>query len=191
MLSQGSLGSLSKWVSKLHNGVISLSEKSVSAKDFYNWHVLPVIKESMRLVENYGGDKDVVYAAALLHDIARLDNAEPHAMFSAAFAKKELFQKGFSQDFANKVGEAIVTHSCSNAKPQTLEQKIIATADALACFKSPIVLWLEKFSDKPFEKDLLDIKKLLEKNFNEKIFFLAEKKSIEPGYLLLKNWCSF
>lgn len=190
MLSQGSLGSLSEWVLKLHNGFITLAEKPVSAKDFYNLHVLPVVEESMRLVENYGGDKDVVYAAALLHDIARLENVEPHARFSASFAQKGLCQKGFSQDFADKVGDAIVTHSCFNAKPQTLEQKIIATADALACFKSPIVLWLEKFSNKPFREDLSDIAEFLEKNYNEKIFFPDEKESIKQGYMLIKSWYS-
>lgn len=65
------------------------------------------------LEEGLGLDREVVYAAALLHDIGRGDQLErgvPHEEAGAALAAELLPQAGFSEEEAQEIRSAIQFH---------------------------------------------------------------------------------
>lgn len=106
-----------------------------SAHDFE--HVLRVTAMAVKLAQAEGADVAVVYAAALLHDIARADEdhgavAMDHAELSAERARALLIAKGASAAFAEHVAEAIRAHRFrGSARPGSLEARILFDSDKL------------------------------------------------------------
>ncbi len=81
-------------------------------------------------------DKDMVIAAALLHDIGRKEQFENpalcHAQIGAEKAYRFLTANGFDKAFAEAVKYCIVTHRFrSDNPPQSLEAKILFDADKI------------------------------------------------------------
>ena len=171
------------------------SFSDAETKEFYCWfwdiHIKPVIEYSKQMAVKYGADLEVVWLGALLHDIARLEDAEPHDEIGSEKAYKLLLEKGFNEDIANKAKDVVLRHRCKNYPPETLEQKIVASADAMAHFLPPFYLWIGKYSNKTFAEVLEKNTKKIERDYNEKIFFEDEKKMVEEQYKMLKNWFSY
>lgn len=158
---------------------------------FWFLHLKPVIDYSKRLAKKYGADREVVWLSAILHDIARLDNLEPHDEISSERVYDILLEEGFSKEIAEKVKETILTHRCKKYKPESLEQKILATADAISHFKPPFYFWFSSISPKPLKEQLESSLQKIERDYNEKIFFEDEKKLVKKEYEVLKSWCGF
>lgn len=86
-------------------------------------------------------DKDILYAAALLHDIGRIQAADRHrkdlrekghAALGAAVAYEYLLQQGWGQKKAAHVCACIKSHSRNGSHPPaSLEAKILYDADKL------------------------------------------------------------
>ncbi|CAG0944317.1 2-amino-1-hydroxyethylphosphonate dioxygenase (glycine-forming) [Anaerolineae bacterium] len=104
-----------------------------SAHDFE--HVLRVLTLAERLARAENADAEIVHAAALLHDIARLDEdtrGGDHAVMAAERAREILLQRGIPADRADAVAHAIAAHRFrGTVVPQTLEAKILFDADKL------------------------------------------------------------
>lgn len=102
-----------------------------AAHDFE--HVLRVLKLAERIGEAEGADMEVLRAAVLLHDVARVaeDEGGPcHAETGAQRAREIL--AGHPEDKVEAVAHAIATHRFrSSAVPQTLEARILYDADKL------------------------------------------------------------
>jgi len=156
--------------------------------DFWFIHVKPTIDHSKALAKKYKANTETVWLSAILHDIARLDDKEPHDEIGSEKAHRMLLGEGFSEEIAEKVRNTILTHSCKKHKPKTLEQKILATADALVHFKTPFYLWFSYISNKSFTDNLESGLRKIKKDYNDKIFFKEEKKLIKKEYKILKNW---
>lgn len=80
-------------------------------------HLLDVARISyiMSLEDNAGIPKDIIYAAALLHDIGRvkvIHNGCGHDRVSVDIAGKILYECGYSKKEIEKVCDAILAHSC-------------------------------------------------------------------------------
>jgi predicted hydrolase (HD superfamily) len=158
---------------------------------FWDFHVRPVIEYSKQMAIKYNADLEVVWLGAILHDLARLDDVEPHDEIGSEKGYKFLLEKGFSEEVAEKIKDVIKTHRCKKCPPETIEQKIVASADAMAHFLPPFYVWIAKYSNKKFN-DLLDFNlKKIERDYNEKIFFADEKKMVEKQYNILKEWFSY
>jgi len=156
---------------------------------FWKLHLKPVIDYSKDLAVKYNANQEIVWLSAILHDIARLDGLEPHDEVGAEKAYEMLIQKGFKEDMAQRVKETILTHRCKKHKPEALEQKILATADALSHFKPPFYFWFK--SQVPLEEKFsLGLLKL-ERDYRDKIFFDEERESVKIEYDLLRKWFSF
>lgn len=154
--------------------------------DFWTFHVKPVIEISKRLAEKYNSAMpNVVWLAAILHDIARLTDQEPHDEIGAEKARVFLEERGF---WGNDVESIILTHRCKKHVPQTLEQKIIATADAMAHFQQPFYLWYSYMSNKSFSQQLRTMLPKLERDYHTKIFFNKEREAVRNQYEVLKSW---
>jgi uncharacterized protein len=102
-------------------------------------HVMRVYAMCQRLSEGEPGVKgDVIQAAALLHDIARIvedtDNtgSTDHALLGAEMAGEILGEKQFPPEFVGHVKECIRSHRLrSGEKPESQEAQILYDADKL------------------------------------------------------------
>lgn len=159
--------------------------------DFWDYHVAPVIREAKRLAEKHGANEESVWLAAILHDLGQLDALEPHEEIGSEKAYKILLTEGFGMETAANVKEIILTHRCNKHFPSTLEQKILATADALAHFKTPHYFWITQKSQKNFSDMLRKYAEKIERDFNEKIFFEDEKVAVREQYEVLKKWFNY
>ena len=101
-----------------------------SAHDFD--HVLRVVHLADRIAEAEGADRDIVHAAALLHDIGLDEGRAGHETSAANRAKNILRAQGYDENFCNAVAHAIEAHRFrSGPTPQTLEAKVLFDADKL------------------------------------------------------------
>lgn len=158
---------------------------------FWKLHLKPVVDFSKEMAKKYNADLEVVWLAAIFHDIARLDDLESHDEISSERAYKIILENGFCQETAQDVKKTILTHRCKQYHPETLEQRILATADAMSHFKTPFYLWFSWITVKPFKEQLEDGLKKLERDYNEKIFFEEEKELVKKEYEVLKEWFGY
>ncbi len=113
----------------------ALYQDGDSAHDFE--HILRVLTLAEKIARAEGADLEVVHAAALLHDMARADEDRggvkiDHAELSAEKAQALLIQRGASDEFANRVAEAIRAHRFRGTRiPDSLEGQILFDADKL------------------------------------------------------------
>jgi dTMP kinase len=100
-------------------------------------HLDRVVQFALGLQAVYGGDPDVIVAAALLHDLGRSDktvHGADSARKSADEAGAVLDAAGFPTDKRAVVLEAIAEHDQPSLRPTTLEGRILKDADFLAGF---------------------------------------------------------
>ena len=110
----------------------------------WKYHLLPVIKNALKLADIYGADKDVVEVAALFHDYADLldfANRDNHHILGAELAEGVLTQDGFSQEFIDKVKLCIMNHRASIVREKfSVEEICVADADAISHLDSVVEL---------------------------------------------------
>ncbi|NLG51482.1 MAG: HD domain-containing protein [Chloroflexi bacterium] len=96
-------------------------------------HVLRVWRMALHLAEEEGADRDIVSAAALLHDVGRAEERRTgvcHAQEGARRAREIL--SGQPTAFVEAVAEAIAQHRFrAGQQPTTLEARILFDADKL------------------------------------------------------------
>ena len=93
----------------------------------------------LNLDENYGIDKELIYAAALLHDIGRwmqYQDGIPHEQASAGLAPEILIKNGFDAKEQESVIEAILSHRDASVRDEKTLRGLLYRADKLsrACF---------------------------------------------------------
>ncbi|MCX6999819.1 MAG: HD domain-containing protein [Candidatus Sumerlaeota bacterium] len=98
-------------------------------------HTRRVLNLCMHIGRDEGADLEILYAAALLHDIAR-DEADAadkcHAQLSGERAEPILISAGFPEEKRAAVIHCITAHRFrSDNPPRTLEAKILYDADKL------------------------------------------------------------
>lgn len=162
-----------------------------SENDFWDYHVKPVINQAKELAEKYKADSEVVWLAAILHDLGQLDALEPHEEISSEKAYNILLEENFEKKIAGKVKDTILTHRCNKHFPSNLEQKILATADALTHFRAPHYFWIARKSQKTFSDLLKKYAEKVERDFKDKIFFDNERRMVEKEYEALKKWFGY
>ncbi len=160
-------------------------------RTFWSVHLKPVIEYSKQMAEKYGANFEAVWAGAILHDIAKITNEEPHDEIGSRKAYAMILEKGFDEDFAQKVKQIVLKHRCRNYPPESLEEKIVASADAMAHFIPPFHLWMFESLDKDFSQIMESGAKKIKRDFEEKIFFEDERKQVEKQYEVLKGWFEF
>ena len=101
-----------------------------SAHDFD--HVLRVVAMADRIAQAEGADREIVRAAALLHDIGLDEGRAGHETSAANRAKEVLREHGYAETFCDSVAHAIEAHRFrSGPVPQTLEARVLFDADKL------------------------------------------------------------
>lgn len=102
---------------------------------FVKLHLEYVDALSMKLARMKNADEDVVKLSVWLHDINhRNDNvSEKHHIENSEFAAKFLAERKFGDKTIKDVIHCILTHRCKDDyRPETLEAKILASADAMS-----------------------------------------------------------
>ncbi|PJA86851.1 MAG: hypothetical protein CO141_02540 [Candidatus Moranbacteria bacterium CG_4_9_14_3_um_filter_42_9] len=148
-------------------------------KNFWDYHVMTVAEASQKMAVKYGGDKDIIYIGAIMHDIGLVYSKQKHDLVGAVKAYNLLVKKGFGKKMARAASNIALCHRCKEEFPKTVEEKIVASADAIAHFSPAYYLGLAVIANEDY-KDLAknNLKKLI-KDYNNKIFFEAEKKKFK------------
>lgn len=168
-------------------------------EEFGQWmwknHVQFVAKKTEELCLQYNADADKAIAGAWLHDfgdafVYRFD--KKHDELSDNKARGVLARAGYSVAEINEIiTDIIAPHSCNEGfLPQTLEGKVLATADALAHLSTDFYVqftWLHIPQGKTYDEFLIWVSEKLERDFNSKIFFDDVKEKIRPRYEALKE----
>lgn len=100
----------------------------------YRWeHVQAVVTLALKLADLTGADKEVVEAAAWLHDI-RKDKKDNHPIAGAAFARRFLPKTDFPAEKIERVAQAIEDHMglWRETPLDNLESQVLWDADKLA-----------------------------------------------------------
>ncbi len=165
---------------------IVAKELSCSAHDME--HVLRVYNLALRLAEGDDIDKDVLRAAALLHDIARVKEDKDssgktdHAVLGAKMAGPILRKLDFSEKQVRHVQECIVSHRYrTGCRAKSREAQILFDADKLDALGAIGVarsfVWVGKNKAKIYND--VDIKKYIEENLGGEINRLYTEKAGE------------
>jgi putative nucleotidyltransferase with HDIG domain len=167
--------------------------KNPSRADWADWmfenHVFVVANKAGELAKRYGANADLAEAAGMLHDIAdavMLREDKRHEEESHRIARKLLEESGFfEEEIKIIVDDAIMHHAChGDDQPQTLEGKVMATADALAHletdFYNHALQILQK--DLPNEEIKQWALPKIERDYRKKIFFGEVRKETTPAY---------
>lgn len=107
------------------------------------YHIIPVVETSKKMAYELGADAQVVEVAAYLHDITRVTiGKENHHITGAQYAEKFLKQYNIEQEKSKLIQDCILKHRGStNIERETIEEKIVATADAIAHIEYPLSLF--------------------------------------------------
>ncbi len=104
----------------------------------WKYHILSVAKNGKNLAKILNADMEIVEISALLHDYAGILNIEfypEHHIHGARLAEEILKKYGYPQERIEKIKHCILSHRGSkDIPPETLEAKIISSADAMAHF---------------------------------------------------------
>jgi len=181
------------------NKVIESVERLYNQKnpviDWNEWvfegHVKVVADWVEKISEKHDCDNESVLAAAYLHDLAYAwtDKNDPDLEEkSESKAREVLEEAGFSEEKITFIVDKIIHgHGMQEeTEPETLEAKVLATADALAHFTTDFYLeicWNRYlFEDKSLDDYKKWVLEKIERDFNNKIFF-EEYKEIAKPYL--------
>lgn len=127
-------------------------------------HTMRVLRIAFRIGRKEGADLDVLYAAAMLHDIGYAKDVKRHEKLGARMARDILRKTDFPRKKVPLVLACIRNHRFSrNSRADSIEEKILQDADKLdamgaigiaRCFlwtgerKQPLQIGIDHFYDK-------------------------------------------
>ena len=173
----------------------------------YKYHICPVVKNATFLAKKLNADLEVVSVAAYLHDLGisakitgeagfAVENA--HHIIGAKEAQKILKELKYPNDFTKEVMNCILSHrGRAGPKPITIEQQIIANADAMAHFDTFLNLFtfFVKKSTNSFEEAVEEIHKKIKRDWEIKLTLPEAKEIVQTKYeaiiLILENMKSY
>jgi len=126
-----------KGIEKLDREILDLLGERSLSPSHDKWHTDRALQFIIQLQEKYGGDLEVLAAAARLHDLGRDDPRKrgiASIRDSVEQSRRLLRQTDMSEDKINSVLDAIEQHDQPNISPTSLEGRILKDADFLAGF---------------------------------------------------------
>lgn len=99
-------------------------------------HIVPMVDYAKALSRKLGGDREVIELAAWLHDIgSAVEGRSNHHVTSAKIAEDILKNEKYPEDKIQLIKNCILHHRSSiESKRETIEEKIVAEADAISNF---------------------------------------------------------
>jgi uncharacterized protein len=177
----------------MDNRIQKIVEQEHTKEDVL-YHIKVVVANGLKLAEIYNADKEVVEIACWLHDIARAKGLTPgednnHHISGTKKAEEILLNLNYPKDKIKKITQCILAHRGAKNEypPQTIEEKIVANADAMAHFDSFLNLFSEFVGPDNFEEGLSLIKNKLERDWNKKLTLPEAKKLEKNNYKIIKS----
>lgn len=124
-------------------------ERSFCHHDMRHFLDVARLATILNLKDGYGEEKELIYAAALLHDIGRwmqYEDGTPHERASVMLASEVLEDCGFSEQEKNKILKAIGSHRDVTLKEEKSLSGLLYRADKLSrpcfsCHAEPLCDW--------------------------------------------------
>lgn len=122
---------------------IKILLKEVCVDDRVKYHIEPVAEIARNMAKEMNADMQVVEISAYLHDITKMTGVRKnHHLTGAQYAEKFLNKYNIETDKIEKIKNCIMKHRGNSEFERTsIEEKIIATADAVAHIEHPLTLF--------------------------------------------------
>lgn len=151
----------------------------------FEFHFVPMVGYAKVLAREMGADVEVVELAGWLHDIGSIiEGRKGHHISGARIAGEKLKEFNYSADKIELVKKCILNHRGStNSKRKTLEEKIIAEADAMSAFDNIAGLFKAAFIFEDLDQG--EAKKTVRKKLQNKyhqLHYSKSKELIKPKY---------
>jgi len=151
----------------------------------FPFHLVPMVKYAESLADELGGDKEVVSLAAWLHDIGSIIHGRKnHNITGASIAEKKLKEFNYPAEKIELVKKCILNHRGSQKNNrETIEEKIIAEADAMSNFDNIAGIFKAAFIYENLDQGQakIAVRKKLENKW-KRLHFKSSKKIIKPKY---------
>lgn len=162
--------------------------KKPSSKQGYEpftGHFIPVVEYAGSLVDELGGDKEIILISAWLHDIGSIvKGRDNHHITGAKIAGMKLKELGYPQNKIDQVEECILSHRGSQKiRPKSLEAQILVEADTMSAFNNIAGLFHCAYSYEKLSREDAEasVKQKL-KNKWKQLRFASSKKLLKPKY---------
>lgn len=156
--------------------------------DRVKYHIDPVVNIACDMAKRLNADIQVVEISAYLHDITKITGERKnHHLTGAKYAEDFLKKYDIEQEKVEQIKNCIKKHrGSSEFNRETIEEKIIATADAVAHIKHPLTLFYAWYGRRQCQIDegADGIMHKLERSW-DKIEFEYVKKELEEEYNIL------
>jgi len=135
-MDRASIGHSTKVIEQLKRTVKERCENSRFYSHTAGEHSLDVAEKAELLAERVGANIEICWLGGLLHDIGAVTQGpENHHKTGAEMAGKILTELGYSEDILKAVQYCIFVHRGSvEGKRETIEAKVVASADAISHF---------------------------------------------------------
>ena len=174
-------------VQEIKNFVKTECQKSTSKYGYepFPYHFVAVVRYAKVLAKKQGGNIEVVLLSAWLHDIGSIIHGrQDHHLTGAKIARKKLESLDYPKEKIELIAKCILNHrgSQNNAR-KTIEEKIIADADALSNFDNLSGIFKAAFVYENLEQGKAQ-KSVLQKFENKwkKLHFESSREIIRPKY---------
>ena len=179
-------------VAKLRQRVIEEARQSEHIGSwFLPQHLMEVERFANLLCNKHPeADRDIVGLGVWFHDIGRLRGQdEGHDVFGAEEAKRVLSKEDYPADKTERVYEVCRSHRCKDVQPESLEAKILATADAVSHFTHAFYFRLFQHyqGEMSFDEIREVVRKKIERDFNDKMFFDEAREEVRDKYEAMKT----
>jgi putative nucleotidyltransferase with HDIG domain len=116
---------------------------NVCKDDRVKYHINPVVEIAHRMAIDLNADTQIVVIAAYLHDITKMfGERKNHHLIGAEYAGNFLTNYDINDEIIEKIKNCIKKHrGSSEFTRNTIEEKIVATADAVAHIEHPLTLF--------------------------------------------------
>ena len=160
----------------------------------YKNHIFVVAGYAEQLADRFHANKEWAMAAGMLHDIADAVMAREnpqHEAESLAIARRLLKESDFAEEeIKTIVDDAIRFHSChGDDVPETIEGKVMATADAFAHLSTDFYDHALELFQK--ESSMEEIRSWalpkIERDYRKKIFFNEVREETVGDYERIKR----
>jgi len=151
----------------------------------YKFHLIPMVKYAENLADELGGDKEIISLAAWLHDIGSIIHGRKnHNITGTKIAEKKLKELNYPLEKIELIKKCIINHRGSQKNNrETIEEKIIAEADAMSNFDNIAGIFKAAFIYENMDQGQakIAVRKKLENKW-QRLHFKNSKKIIKPKY---------
>lgn len=162
--------------------------QNICKDDRVKYHIEPVVKSAKNLALKFNADVQVVEIASYLHDVTKITgDRKKHHITGAKYAEVFLSKYNIEEWKVESIKNCIKKHrGLSEYTRDTIEEKIVATADAIAHIEHPLTLFYAWYGKRQCQIDegADGIINKLQKSW-EKIEFEDVKKELEEKYKIL------